>query len=384
MYSKPLPGRLVSLTRILTLSWALLAGPALAPAAAQNNVTEELALGNIEGRERTRRAYPFAYYTPETEFAFGAGGIVTFYTSQTELDLRPSKSTVSGYYSTRGQFSFSESTEVYFNENRLKIAVPLSFGSLVDKYWGIGNQAPEVTNDEYDVVLIEGSVTVEMESGMPGFARDGFLYRASYRDIKDRKENPNLTEETIGVDGGFSSGFGFDFVADSRDHIFWPDGGGFSELNFVWYAPLFGSDFRFSELDFDLRRYVSAGSNSVVAFQVKLDMVFGEVPFYEMPGIGGSNIMRGYYTGRYRDRTALAGQLEYRKLLFWRVGAVAFAGLGDVFGSDYGDTNFSDLKYSLGGGLRFLFNKAQKINLRMDIGFGRGSSGLYFGLEEAF
>jgi hypothetical protein len=36
-------------------------------------------------------------------------------------------------------------------------------------------------------------------------------------------------------------------------------------------------------------------------------------------------------------------------------------------------------------GLRFLFNKKQKINLRMDLGFGQdGNSGVYFGIEEAF
>ena len=43
------------------------------------------------------------------------------------------------------------------------------------------------------------------------------------------------------------------------------------------------------------------------------------------------------------------------------------------------------MKYSYGLGLRFLFNKQQKINLRMDIGFGSdGSRGIYFGIQEAF
>jgi hypothetical protein len=35
-------------------------------------------------------------------------------------------------------------------------------------------------------------------------------------------------------------------------------------------------------------------------------------------------------------------------------------------------------------GARFLFNKAENVNLRADIGFGRETSGVYFGLEEAF
>jgi hypothetical protein len=43
------------------------------------------------------------------------------------------------------------------------------------------------------------------------------------------------------------------------------------------------------------------------------------------------------------------------------------------------------MKYSVGAGLRFLFNKEEKVNLRMDIGFGSdGNRGVYFGIEEAF
>jgi hypothetical protein len=35
--------------------------------------------------------------------------------------------------------------------------------------------------------------------------------------------------------------------------------------------------------------------------------------------------------------------------------------------------------------LIFLFNKKEKVNLRVDVGFGNdGNSGIYFGIEEAF
>ena len=38
-----------------------------------------------------------------------------------------------------------------------------------------------------------------------------------------------------------------------------------------------------------------------------------------------------------------------------------------------------------GAGLRFRFNEEQKVNLRMDLGFGNdGNMGIYFGIEEAF
>ncbi len=261
---------------------------------------------------------------------------------------------------------------------------PMSFGSFVDKYWGPGNQSADIPNVDYDVQVIEGSIVVEGLTGLSGFTRDGFIYRGSYRDMKDLKDNPNLTDSTVGVEGGFTSGFGFDFVVDSRDAVFYPTRGGFHQLDFVWYAPLFLSEYRYTEVGVDLRRYFPLSPSQVLAIQVRANMVFGEVPFYDLPALGGGTIMRGYYEGRYRDLNAVAGQVEYRRHLWWRLGMVLFAGVGDVFGSDQSDPSFSRLKYSLGGGLRFLFDQKQRINLRVDLGFGRDSNGIYFGLEEAF
>ena len=63
---------------------------------------------------------------------------------------------------------------------------------------------------------------------------------------------------------------------------------------------------------------------------------------------------------------------------------MVFGGAGNV-ADEIMNLSFSDLKYSYGAGLRFLFNKEQKVNLRVDFGFGNdGTKGIYFGIEEAF
>ena len=54
-------------------------------------------------RETMLSAYPYAFYTPETELAFGAGGIVTLYTGR-DLILNPSKIGLSAYYTTNKQY----------------------------------------------------------------------------------------------------------------------------------------------------------------------------------------------------------------------------------------------------------------------------------------
>jgi len=59
-------------------------------------------------------------------------------------------------------------------------------------------------------------------------------------------------------------------------------------------------------------------------------------------------------------------------------------GLGNV-AETFGELGLGNLKPSYGVGLRFLFDKKERIQVRMDIGFGEdGSSGFYFSIFEAF
>lgn len=99
--------------------------------------------------------------------------------------------------------------------------------------------------------------------------------------------------------------------------------------------------------------------------------------------MGGSRLMRGYYTGRYRDQHYAAFQAEYRALIWWRIGLTAFAAVGDVF--KYPENwNARSLKYSFGGGVRFKFSRKDNINIRFDAAWGRETRAIYLGFGEAF
>lgn len=72
-------------------------------AASEDDSLRAMIKGQIAKTNRTKIvAYPYAYYTPETEPAIGGGGIMTFYTGAEKI-LRPSKPTLSVYYSIRDQ-----------------------------------------------------------------------------------------------------------------------------------------------------------------------------------------------------------------------------------------------------------------------------------------
>jgi hypothetical protein len=109
----------------------------------------------------------------------------------------------------------------------------------------------------------------------------------------------------------------------------------------------------------------------------------GDVPFRQMGTLGSENYMRGYYNGRFRDNHMVAMQGEFRFKIWGPLGATLFGGAGNV-GHDFNDLNYN-IKPNYGFGLRGLVLRKEKINARMDIGFGeKGINGFYFTLFEAF
>jgi outer membrane protein assembly factor BamA len=145
-----------------------------------------------------------------------------------------------------------------------------------------------------------------------------------------------------------------------------------------------GSNYDFNSFELDARRYIALHNNHILAFQLYMVSKRGNPPFYEMAPLGGEIIMRGYYKGRYRDNNLLTGQVEYRTRFGWRrLGLVLFLGAGDV-SSEYTHFKLTELKYSYGAGLRFRLDEKEKIDIRMDIGFGSNTDGVYFSIQQAF
>lgn len=340
----------------------------------------------LKTRSMQINAYPYVYYTPETELAFGAGGITTFYTSKEDAILRPSKISASGYYSTKKQYKFTVSPQLYFARNQTIVTSNIDYGFYVDKFWGIGNETPDQDEPEYESKAFGFDATLQLPPllGLVEGATTGFIFDLYNSDVVNKRENAELqTNDLTGTEGGASTGLGVSWTWDTRDQLFYPTHGRYHQLKSVFYGSWLGGDFDFNRYDVDLREYVSLKPKQILALQVYAQWVGGNPPFYEFPALGGQRIMRGYYQGRYRDEVLAAAQAEYRGHIKGRFGFVAFAAVGDV-GSKLTDVQLRELKTSLGGGLRVLFNKAENVNLRVDAGFGRGTSGIYFGLEEAF
>jgi outer membrane protein assembly factor BamA len=185
-----------------------------------------------------------------------------------------------------------------------------------------------------------------------------------------------------GAEGGTTSQLGATAEWDTRDSTLNPRSGALLRVDLRRADPALGSDFEFGLMRLDARRFLSIGpSRHVLALQAVLELRSGDPPFYDTGKLGGGDLMRGWYAGRYRDRQLWSAQAEYRLPLIWRMGAVAFGSAGAVAHDPSGlaDT----LRLAGGGGLRFAFSDRVPINLRLDVAYGNATS-VYFGLGEAF
>jgi hypothetical protein len=342
-----------------------------------------------EGADTTDRkdidwfAFPYAFYTPETNLAVGAGGIVYFYLASDTL-TKPSSVSTSFFYSVDNQFDFSVIPEVYFERGEFYLYGYFSIGQYLDKYYGNGPTSVEIPDPEYlyEGIVIKGNFQWSFTETMK------FGPIAEYQDrlILDKKSNPYLLSDTVlGSNGGNEFGLGAIASWDTRNHRFYPSHGHLFEASALFVSRALGGDFDYNRYKLDMRWYhpLTDTEDHILGIQAFGSIVRGQPPFYDLSALGGKMIMRGYYTGRFRDFDYAAGQVEYRTRIIQRIGLVLFAGLGTVSSREY-PIRAEDLKASYGIGFRYVFDLKEKIDIRADFGFGPGTSGVYFDIQQAF
>jgi outer membrane protein assembly factor BamA len=213
--------------------------------------------------------------------------------------------------------------------------------------------------------------------------RLGGTYDFWYEDVSETEDGGIIDSgEVQGSEGGISSGLGIRATWDTRDNIYYTKHGAFFDVGAVYHGGILGSDYDYSLFIFDFRYFLPLFGANSLGLRARLRASAGDTPFQAMPRIGGSNLLRGYPEGRYRDMTSSSLQAEFRSGYLWRLGFAVFGSLGNVAGR-LGDLPDAPIRYTLGCGMRVRLNN-ENFNLRIDVGFGENTSGFYLVAGEAF
>jgi outer membrane protein assembly factor BamA len=170
---------------------------------------------------------------------------------------------------------------------------------------------------------------------------------------------------------------------DTRDSSLEPKNGEFATAAWMHGVEALGSDFQHDKVTIAGNIYRPLGSSTVLAARASYCGVSTGGPFYDLCLYGMNSDLRGYETGRYRDRGYWATQVELRRKLFGRFGAAVFAGVGESMPDP---TGFGDGKLLPAGGfgLRYRPSRQTPVNLRLDFAWGKHSNAIYLSLGEAF
>src|SRR5258708_9952585 len=327
-------------------------------------------------------AFPFAVRSLETNWGFGGIAARFFKAKKQDTTIRTSDINILALYTIRSQLILVLSSTIFFPKEDHIARFQASYSYYPDDFWGLGNHTGFTSKEGFSQK--QYFVNPQFLKRVHGNMYLGITYEFQHTGPVTYPAGGLFDKENIlGRHGGNTSGIGPILSWDTRNNAYSPDRGFFAEIQFVYFEKHLGSDFNFRLLSVDLRKFIHLTDKDVLALQGLGGFTFGETPFRKLEELGGADIMRGYYGGRFTDKCLMAYQAEYRRLLFWRIGMVAFASTGEV-GPSPGHFELDGFHFAYGGGLRFMLSKEEKLNLRIDYGAGRHSNAFNVQLREAF
>ncbi|WP_033197608.1 BamA/TamA family outer membrane protein [Moritella dasanensis] len=337
-------------------------------------------------------------YTPEVGLMLAAGGLFSFSSNREQQALQ--RSSVSLFVvGTQGDagvgYGIRSKQNLFFDNNDTRFTGTLTFSDDAENYWGVGYDKGKAQDASADTLMRNTALTYDANlSFKNGY---GFYFGPALR-LKyyqaDEDEIPLTAQQDDDFnqfkDKPLSIGLGVTLNYDTRDVTVNAWQGQYFNFEYINYGSNIGSDNDYQKALIDYRYYHSFNPGRVIAFYNALQWSNGDVPFYDMPTLGGSFSLRGLYAGRFRDNNAIEHTTEYRHTFLRDNGNLSahgmtvWAGIGSVAGDTDADNShlYEDLLYSYGFGYRYELQP--RMNVRIDFGFSADDSGFFLTFTEAF
>jgi hypothetical protein len=286
-------------------------------------------------------------------------------------------------FSTLGRININGGTELNWHEGKYMVMGSINYKRQPEYIIGIGNDVKLSDLEQIEITRLKvinyGFIKVA-DNLYVGIG----LNLTNYNKVKTDSISFLIRDNISGLNGGLSVGIGASSVYDSRDLRTNPTKGMFVSLKIMNFPAFLGNPYLYTSVDFDIRKYFNPWYRHVIAVQATTSFRSGDVPFYDLALMGGSNQMRGFYEGGLRDKVLVDSQIEYRMPVWNIFGITGWIGNGRV-GKSYSDLALDGFWTSFGVGLRIRVDTEHNTNLRFDYGFtGHGINGLIVNLAEAF
>lgn len=336
-------------------------------------------------------------YTPEASFGIGGAVLASFRLNKKDTISQRSFIPAGFNITLNGTFVFAGAGTLFFNENRFRIYITYGYRNEPSHYFGKGYETIEGLEKGDSTTLFHKSYF----QLYPRFVWEvkPHLYVGTLFDVNFSKST-NINP-VMALDPYFNKfktkyvnvGIGGLIQYDTRNDVATPSSGMLLSGIAKIYGKYLGGAYNYEMFELEYRQFKQVfRPRSTLAWIAKTQIGVGNVPFTELPSFGSPFDLRGYYWGKYRDKSMAYAILEYRHMFgspaayksgnFWaKCGFVVWGGTGTI-----GDTpaKWDKWKLNYGAGLRIQMQPGK--NFRLDIGKDPSQKGMavYMNMTEAF
>lgn len=338
---------------------------------------------NDANKEKPNKKFDFSviggpHYSSDTQLGLGVVAAGLYRTDRRDTFLPPSNVSLYADVSTVGFYLLGVRGNHLFPQDKYRLNYNLYFYSFPSFYWGKGYDNGADNNNKSEYRRFQAQAKADFMMRMAENFYIGPVAVFDYVNGHDF-EKPELWGGMKARTANIS--LGFSLLYDSRDFLTNAYKGYYLRIDQRFSPSFLGNEYAFSSTELTTNYYHSVWKGGVLAGQFHALLNSGNPPWGLMATLGSSYSMRGYYEGRYRDKCAMDVQIELRQHVWKRNGVAVWVGAGTVF-PDFPGFETKHVLPNYGFGYRWEFKK--RVNVRLDLGFGKHQTGFIFNINEAF
>lgn len=329
--------------------------------------------------------YPFAGLSNDTGFYSGILGYIRYRPAHFDSTIAKNVFYLSTAYSEKKQFIFLFEPTVRFKNGLYELNAELEYKKWPSEFYGIGmgtdrDEFEKFTSQERKLFFnFTRNLTDKWDISLDYEYLD-------YHLTKTEESGWLENEKFVNPNNEMSSGLGFSIDLDTRNSESFPIHGGLYSIQIMEFSHHLGSDHGFSRTRLDLRKFLQISEQHTLAFQSYFSTIQGDAPFYQLNYLDDN--MRAITSNLFIDKNAYIFRMEDR-FFRWnsgfkqRLGLVLFAEFGEV-ASEISKFNIEQLQFNYGLGFRYSFFLEDRMNARIDIGFGEVKASISIATGEVF
>lgn len=323
---------------------------------------------------------PGPHYSSTAGLGLGILATGTYSTDRNDPLLPRSNVSLFGDITTKGFMLIGLRGNHIFPKEKFRLDYRTYVYTFPTKFYGVGYDNGNIDDNETEYRRLRFDAMARFMFRIARNTYFGPMVNFKYVDASEIEaerlhlfggQDTKLHTQTVGVS----------FTYDSRDFMLNARKGWFVQLDQTFTPRFLGNDYCFSTTELTTSTYREVWKGGVLAGELHTCFNYGNPAWCTMSEVGNNSRMRGYFEGRYRDKHIIEAQLELRQHIKGRHGVVAWIGAAEVF-PDFEQMRLRKVLPNAGIGYRWEF--MQRVNVRIDCGFGKNGAGFMFNINEAF